>query len=207
MLGIIRGRYLTPAFAIKIGETAIRNCIRDQLAAMRQEGLDYMGDHPCVFTEIGIPFDMDDKYAYKTGDYSSQLHAMDANCFGLEGSMTAGYSIWAYVATVCTAFLLRWHPDELTLEHRTITGGAIAGMAKTCPSSPWTTHPYLSLPSTTLPLTPPLTLQTHLTLPPAPARAATPSCAPRPSKAPSPHPPSPAPLPPTEPTPRSQAPP
>jgi len=100
VFGVLRGRYLSPAFAIKVGETAIRNCLRDQLAAIREEGLEYTGIHPCLFTEIGIPYDMDDKYAYKSGDYSSQTAAMDANHFALEGSGAAGYTLWTYVSTV-----------------------------------------------------------------------------------------------------------
>jgi hypothetical protein len=100
VFGVMRGRYMSPAFALKIGETAIRNCLRDQLEAIRQEGLEYTGIHPCIFTEIGIPYDMDEKYAYKTGDYSSQTAAMDANHFALEGSSAAGYTLWTYVGTV-----------------------------------------------------------------------------------------------------------
>ncbi|KAF2641513.1 glycosyl hydrolase-like protein [Massarina eburnea CBS 473.64] len=100
VFGILRGKYLTPAFAIKIGETAIRNCFANQLAAIRQEGLDYMGNHPCLFSEIGIPYDMDDKYAYKTGNYSSQIAALDANHFALEESKVNGFTLWTYVATV-----------------------------------------------------------------------------------------------------------
>ena len=100
VFGILRGKYLSPAFAIKVGETAIRNCLRDQLSAIRQEGVEYMGIHPCIFTEIGIPYDMDDKYAYKTGDFSSQSSAMDANHFALEGSDARGFALWVYMATV-----------------------------------------------------------------------------------------------------------
>lgn len=100
VFGILRGRYLSPAFAVKIGENAIRNCIRDQLSAIRKEGKDYMGIHPCVMTEFGIPFDMDDKYAYKTGDYSSQSAAMDANYHAAEGSHMEGYCLWVYMAEV-----------------------------------------------------------------------------------------------------------
>lgn len=102
MFGVLRGKYLTPAFAIKIGETAIRNCFRDQLSAIRHEGTQYMGVRPCVFTELGIPFDMDDGYAYKTGDYSSQVRAMDANHFAVEGSKL-NFTLWTYVASVSTA--------------------------------------------------------------------------------------------------------
>ncbi|KAF1811185.1 glycosyl hydrolase-like protein [Eremomyces bilateralis CBS 781.70] len=96
VFGILRGKYLHPALGIKIGETAIRNCFRDQLSAIRQEGMDNMGERPCVFTEIGIPYDMDDKHAYKTGDFSSQISALDANMFAVEGCGAAGFAYWVY---------------------------------------------------------------------------------------------------------------
>lgn len=100
VVGIMRGKYLTPAFAVKLGESAIRNCFRDQLSYLRKEGEERMGVHPCVFTEIGIPYDMDDQYAYKTGNYASQTRAMDANHFALEGSGAAGFTLWTYVPSV-----------------------------------------------------------------------------------------------------------
>lgn len=110
VFGILRGRYLSPAFAIKVGETAIRNSFRDQLSAIRKEGEDYMGNHPCIFSEIGIPYDMDNQHAYKTGDYSSQSSAMDANHFALEGSGANGFTLWTYAATVTmTLFLSHFH--------------------------------------------------------------------------------------------------
>ena len=100
VFGLLRGKYMSPAFAIKVGEAAIRNCFRDQLSAIRKEGTDYMGLHPTVFTEIGIPYDMDEKYAYKTGDYTSQALALDANHFAIEGSNVAGFMLWVYTANV-----------------------------------------------------------------------------------------------------------
>ena len=127
MFGILRGRYLSPAFAIKVGETAIRNCFRDQLSAIRKEGMDYMGEHPCVFTEIGIPYDMDEKYAYKTGDFSSQSSAMDANHFALEGCGANGYALWVYMATVSVSSL---NPCTPAKNGRTTTSGVISGTAR-----------------------------------------------------------------------------
>ncbi|KAL8851105.1 MAG: hypothetical protein Q9221_004001 [Calogaya cf. arnoldii] len=115
VFGLMRGRYLSPAFAIKIGETAIRNCFRDQLSAIRKEGIDYMGNHPCVFTEIGIPYDMDDKYAYKTGDYSSQSSAMDANHFALEGCGANGYTLWVYTAMSNHEWGDHWNGEDLSI--------------------------------------------------------------------------------------------
>lgn len=134
VLGILRGRYLTPAFGIKIGETAIRNCFKDQLAAMRKEGLDYMGNHPCVLTEFGIPYDMDDKFAYRTGDYSSQSAAMDANHFAVEGSGMEGYSLWVYCTNV-SLFFPKMCVEDINQMTRMYTNGVINGMGKTSPST------------------------------------------------------------------------
>ena len=86
---------------MKVGETFIRKSLRRQLKFLRDESLERMGPHPLIFTEIGIPYDMDDKHAYKTGDYSSQVRAMDANHFALEGSTASGFTLWVYVAEVC----------------------------------------------------------------------------------------------------------
>lgn len=97
-----------------------------------------MGVHPCVFTEIGIPYDMDDKYAYKTGNYSSQIAAMDANHFALEDSKANGFTLWTYVATVLSLPSCNFSVIMLIL-HRTHTTGATNGMAKICLYTPSTT--------------------------------------------------------------------
>ncbi|WEW59921.1 endo-1,4-beta-glucanase [Emydomyces testavorans] len=115
VIGVLRGKYLTPAFAVKIGETAIRNCLRDQLHFLRQESLDLMGDHPAILTETGIPYDMDDKHAYKTGDYSSQVSAMDANHFAIEGSGMNGFSLWTYMATNIHEWGDHWNGEDLSI--------------------------------------------------------------------------------------------
>ena len=114
VFGVLRGKYLTPALAVKIGENAIRNCFRDQLSAIRKEGLEYLGLHPCVFTEFGIPYDMDDGYAYKTGDYASQVSAMDANHFAVEGSKV-GFCLWNYTLSNTHEWGDQWNGEDLSI--------------------------------------------------------------------------------------------
>lgn len=97
VLGILRGRYSSPAFAIKVGETSIRNCLKEQLAAIRQEGLEHFGNTPCLMSETGMPFDLDDRAAYQNGDYSSQIASWDALGFALEGSQIH-HTLWTYCA-------------------------------------------------------------------------------------------------------------
>ncbi|PLB52739.1 putative glycosyl hydrolase [Aspergillus steynii IBT 23096] len=115
VIGVLRGKYLTPAFGVKIGETAIRNCLRDQLKFLRDESLRYMGNHPMIFTEIGIPYDMDDKYAYRTGDYGSQISAMDANHFAIEGSTANGFTLWLYTTQNNHEWGDNWNGEDLSI--------------------------------------------------------------------------------------------
>ncbi|KAL2800773.1 glycoside hydrolase superfamily [Aspergillus keveii] len=115
VIGVLRGKYLTPAFGVKIGETAIRNCLRDQLKFLREESLRYMGNHPVIFSETGIPYDMDDKHAYKTGDYSSQISAMDAIHYALEGSTSNGFTLWNYTARNDHEWGDQWNGEDLSI--------------------------------------------------------------------------------------------
>lgn len=115
VFGVLRGKYWSPAFAVKVGETAIRNCLKNQLEAIRMEGEEYTGTHPTLFTEIGIPYDMDDKHAYKTGDYSSQTSALDANHFALEGSGAAGYTLWLYCGSNNHQWGDNWNGEDLSI--------------------------------------------------------------------------------------------
>ncbi|KAI6992161.1 glycoside hydrolase family 5 protein [Hortaea werneckii] len=115
VLGVLRGRYLSPAFALKIGEGAIRRCFRDQLDEIRKEGEEHMGEHPLIFTEIGIPYDMDDAYAYRTGDYSSQAAAIDANFFAVEGSGAAGLTWWLYTVENSHRWGDNWNGEDLSI--------------------------------------------------------------------------------------------
>lgn len=115
VVGVLRGKYWHPAFAIKVGETAIRNCLRDQLKYLRQEGIDRTGKHPCILSEFGIPYDMDDKKAYKTGDYSSQSAALDANYFAVEGANLEGHCLWLYTAYNDHARGDQWNGEDLSI--------------------------------------------------------------------------------------------
>lgn len=116
VFGVLRGRYAAPVFAIKVGEPAIRNCLRDQLRAIRDEGMRYMGERPCIFTEFGIPYDMDDRYAYRTGDFDSQIRAMDANWFAVEGCGSgAGGLLWCYNRGNLHEYGDNWNGEDLSI--------------------------------------------------------------------------------------------
>lgn len=57
-LGMLRGKYWNIVQAVRVGETAIRNCVQGQLAILKQDTKDVWGDYPTLIGEIGCPYDM-----------------------------------------------------------------------------------------------------------------------------------------------------
>lgn len=72
------------------------------------------GNYPCVFGEIGIPFDMDGKEAYISGDYTNQIKAMDANMCALERNLL-NFTLWNYCHDNNNTWGDRWNGEDLSL--------------------------------------------------------------------------------------------
>lgn len=114
-LGIVRGKYMNPVFSLVLGEHNIRKSIAKQLRLIRDEAREVLGSNTAViFSEIGMPFDMDDKIAYKTGEYSSQTSAMDALGFALE-SNNLSFSLWCYCSRNCHKWGDQWNNEDFSL--------------------------------------------------------------------------------------------
>lgn len=114
-LGIMRGRYLNPVFGIVFGEANIRKSIGKQLKHMATESYKNAGyDVPVVFTETGMPFNMDNKYAYRSGNYDSQEAANDAILSGLE-SEQLNFTYWCYNPDNCHAWGDLWNLEDFSI--------------------------------------------------------------------------------------------
>lgn len=97
-LGYLRGRYWLPIFAIKLGESGIRRSLVNQLGIISEERNEYLGaDIPCLLSETGVPMDMNDGEPHKTGDYTSQIKALDAIAHATE-CQNFHVTYWAYQA-------------------------------------------------------------------------------------------------------------
>lgn len=112
-LGIVRGKYMNPVFSIVVGEQNIRKSLRKQLKEMKQEVKDSLGI-PVFFTEIGMPFDMDDKKAYINKDFSSQTSALDALQYALEGE-NISYSLWCYCSKNSHKWGDLWNNEDFSI--------------------------------------------------------------------------------------------
>lgn len=113
--GIVRGNYSNPIFSVVFGERRIRESFRDQLRMMKEEVHGILGqDVPVFFTEIGMPFDMNNKEAYSSGDYTSQTRAMNAIAYALEGNHLS-FSLWCYESENSYKWGDNWNNEDFSI--------------------------------------------------------------------------------------------
>jgi len=95
-LGVIRGKYRFQWQGVRIGERAIRKVLGEQLGVLKQDGVDCIGNYPVMMGEIGVPFDLDGRKAYETGNYSNQIRALDASMNACDGENAMSRTLWTY---------------------------------------------------------------------------------------------------------------
>ncbi|KAF8218350.1 glycoside hydrolase family 5 protein [Mycena galopus ATCC 62051] len=120
-LGLLRGKYSSTLQAVKIGSTAIRKSLQEQLGLLKGDALT-LGAFPTIIGEIGTPFDMDSKRAYYgdsrgrgVGDYSSQEKALDASLNAADGPNALNYTVWTYCPDSTHAWGDGWNMEDLSL--------------------------------------------------------------------------------------------
>ncbi|KAG8749792.1 hypothetical protein FRC14_001097 [Serendipita sp. 396] len=138
-LGVLRGKYSSPVFAVKIGEAAIRKSLREQLGVLKDDAK-RLGEFPTVIGEIGTPMELDEKYSYGgrdgrgkgKGDYREQVKALDASLYALDGANTLSVTIWTYCTDSSHKWGDGWNGEDLSLwsvdDER--TSGSITGLRK-----------------------------------------------------------------------------
>jgi hypothetical protein len=93
------------------------------------------GPYPTLFGEIGIPFDLDGKKAYKTGDYHAQLEAMDANMTALEKELL-NFTLWNYCSDNDHVWGDQWNGEDLSLWSPSGVGSPLSPTMSPIPESP-----------------------------------------------------------------------
>ena len=102
-----------PAFGMR----AIRRSFARQLGRVKQAAADHMGNIPTVIGEFGIPFDLDDKAAYRTGDFSEHVRALDATYAAMDANLLS-CTIWNYTADNTNARGDMWNDEDLSIFSR-----------------------------------------------------------------------------------------
>ncbi|KAF8638884.1 hypothetical protein AX17_001937 [Amanita inopinata Kibby_2008] len=120
-LGLLRGKYSSTLQAVKIGESAIRKSLQQQLGILKEDAK-ILGSYPTVIGEIGIPYDMDAKRSYgwtdggkHQGDYSRQERALDASLNGCDGTNAINWTMWTYCPDNSHEWGDGWNMEDLSI--------------------------------------------------------------------------------------------
>jgi hypothetical protein len=82
---------------------------------LRQDGLEKLGQYPTMMGEIGIPYDLDHKKAYKDGNYSTQVRALDASLNACDGKNVLNFTTWNYCPDNSHEWGDLWNGEDLTI--------------------------------------------------------------------------------------------
>jgi len=100
-----------------LGRKRVRQAFIEQLAHIKNWAQEGMGGVPTLIGETGIPFDMQNKRAYRTGNFSRQIKALDATMQALEANLLS-FTLWNYTADNTNARGDRWNDEDLSLFSR-----------------------------------------------------------------------------------------
>ncbi|MDR0497840.1 MAG: cellulase family glycosylhydrolase [Treponema sp.] len=107
-----------------------------KLAEAKTWARENMGDIPCFLGEFGLPFDLNNKRAYKTGDYNLHEIALSSYYDGIDENLL-GSTIWNYTADNTHEEGDRWNGEDLSIVSidrlGKVTGRAAGGWLRPYP--------------------------------------------------------------------------
>jgi hypothetical protein len=97
-----------------LGSDAVRHSFVQQINHHKTEADAIPGGAPVVIGETGIPYDMNQRKAYKTRDYTSQIQAMDATMNALEANLV-NFTLWNYTSDNSHMRGDLWNGEDLSI--------------------------------------------------------------------------------------------
>ncbi|MBZ0298866.1 MAG: cellulase family glycosylhydrolase [Anaerolineae bacterium] len=84
------------------------------LAHLKQVSSEQMNHVPTLLGEFGVPFDLDDKAAYSSGDFSLQTQALDMYYHAMDANLL-NCTLWNYTADNTHAYGDQWNGEDLSI--------------------------------------------------------------------------------------------
>ncbi len=100
-----------------IGPGRIRTSFARQLATYKQQASEFLAGAPVLLGEFGIPFDLQHKKAYRTGNFGKQIKAMDRSMRALEDRLLSG-TLWNYTPDNTNMHGDQWNGEDLSIFSR-----------------------------------------------------------------------------------------
>ncbi len=96
------------------GKMAIRKMFHNTMASNKEETIWALGKKPTLIGEFGIPFDLDEKKAYKTGDFADQEECLDRSFRAMESNLLS-YTLWNYTPDNNNLHGDQWNGEDLSI--------------------------------------------------------------------------------------------
>ena len=95
----------------------VERSVPAQLARIQRQSAEEMGGIPTLISEVGIPFDMHGKQAYRTGDFGRQEMALDRSLKALDANLLS-YTLWAYTGDNDNVHGDQWNGEDFSVFSR-----------------------------------------------------------------------------------------
>lgn len=99
---------------IVFGPGNVRRSFSRQLGQHKEYARECMGGIPTLIGEIGIAFDLNNRRAYRTGDFSLQTKAMDRTLHAADDNLLS-YTIWNYTPDNDNKHGDQWNGEDLSI--------------------------------------------------------------------------------------------
>jgi hypothetical protein len=100
-----------------VGPWSVRKSYAEQVKRYKRQALEKMGGVPTVIGETGIAFDLQEKRAYKTGDFRTAIRAMNRTLRAMDDALVS-YTLWNYTADNTNARGDLWNDEDLSIFSR-----------------------------------------------------------------------------------------
>ncbi|KAN0060909.1 hypothetical protein ACQY0O_006643 [Thecaphora frezii] len=112
--GLSRGMFILKA--LYFGAEGLRKNYRTQLRNIAKYATASLGALPIVIGEVGIPYDINQRYAFATGDYSKQRELMNALICAMEDNLLH-FTLWNYNPDNRAEYGDGWNNEDFSLTH------------------------------------------------------------------------------------------
>lgn len=111
--GLSRGMFILKA--LYFGEEGLKRNYVKQIGNLVTYARTSLGEVPIVIGEIGIPFDVNHRKAFATGDYTVQSRLLDALAHAMEQTKVAGWAWWNYNPNSTLADGDYWNKEDFSV--------------------------------------------------------------------------------------------
>lgn len=112
-----------------IGREGIRHSFTGQLAQIKARAAARVGDIPVAIGEFGLPMDLDQGHALKTGDYGKHEAILDSYFNAMDSNLLSAF-IWNYTPDNVHAHGDQWNGEDFSIfsrDHERNGGGRALG--------------------------------------------------------------------------------